>query len=281
MITEHGGNMNQRKMFYLLLTNVLVTTQIFCGSALPVQETPTPSATHTSIPTRAPSTTPTQTLTPTTIPTATLGFPVPTPANGTSVVLGQILWDQEPVLSAKVLLCEEYGFGGCAGKEYSASTNAQGYYVFKNIKPGDYALVANIPSTNWYIYTRSQTDFLRAIKRTIGSNQTMWLDPFYIYKVDLRSVSPIGGVTINETRPTLKWKEYPNAAYYEITFWSYYAKLFENKRVNTDEYAFDESLPECMYQWTVEAFNQDGIKIAETADRSEFRVSNPDAMCKK
>lgn len=226
-------------------------------TATPVPPTPTftPKPTLTSTPTVTPR--PTTTATPSPTATATLAIEVPPPAAGKANAAGLVLWNNEPVIYAKVLLCGNYDWGGCTGNEFSAITNTEGYYVFKNIKPGQYTLAVNIPNTNWYIYYTEKKEELKA-------DQVVFIEPMHIFKVDLRVEYPADNTTINEASPNFKWREYPGAAYYVIWIGGYGDTNPVLETVETNEYKIEKSLAEGKHSWQVEAYNEDGLKISES-----------------
>ncbi len=227
-----------------------------------------PTLTFTPKPTSTPTSIPTSTFTPSPTATATPAIEVAKPAAGKASAAGMILWNSKPLQYVKVLLCEEYDWGGCSGTEYSALTNEKGYYIFKDVKPGQYKLVVNVPNTNWYIYNTQK-------KETLQADQVQYLEPVHIFKVDVRTIYPVDNSTIQEDRPTLKWTEYPEASYYEVTIWKKgFADIQEWQQTEMTEYTLQTPLPEGYYIWQLRAFNQDGIEIAEAED-VHFTVDKP------
>lgn len=255
--------MIKKSTIFIFLSFVFLWASTGCSTISSLAFTPTPVP-PTSTSTPRPTLTPTLTPTPTTLPsptaTATFAIAIPSPAAGKAGAAGLALWNNQPTIYAKVLLCEEFDWGGCTGTEYSTLTNEQGYYVFKNVKPGQYMLVINIPNTDWYIYNIDK-------KENLEADHIQYFEPVHIFKVDLRPEYPPDQATISEDRPTLKWKIYPEASYYEVTIWTqYFANIHEWQRVETNEYTIQKPLPEGYYIWQLEAFNADGIKISEAED---------------
>lgn len=237
----------------------------FLMSTPTLTATPKPTLTSTPLPTPSPS--PTLTVTPSPTATATPVIELSPPAAGKASAAGLVLWNGKPVQYVKVLLCQEF-FQGCSGNEYSTNSDEKGRYVFKDVKPGEYKLVVNVPNTDWYIYNTEK-------KETLEADQIRYFDAVHIFKVDLRVKYPTDNMTISEDRPTLTWKEYSGASYYEVVIWTqYFADIQEFQQVQTTEYTIQAPLPEGYYIWELSAFNADGIKIAE-AEGVHFTVDKP------
>lgn len=250
----------------------------FTPSSLPPTVTPEPTATATIAPTS------------TIIPTPTLPFEVSSPAAGTGTVIGIVLWNGEPVVKNLVNLCESYDeSSGCYGERYSASSNDQGYYIFENVKPGEYVLRINMFSVGWYHVVDEDG---QPHRDPVKADQITILDPLDIYKFDLKTTYPhgSGAVVVYETQPTLTWAEYPSTAYYIVeinkTGWlgvsgcpSGTDGSLVSPKIEDGQTSFKVSPPlepgnQNLYYWCVIAYNKSGTKIAEGFG-DPFYVLNP------
>ncbi len=254
---------------------ILILLQAACAGNAPVMptetvvlDTDTPAATSTLADTPTPEATATSTNTPE--PTATLtpnvtATQIPeieAPADGKGNVVGLVLWNDQPVPKAAVWLCEGFS-GGCTGiYQYRANTDANGYYVFKNVTPGRYIVAINSFSTGWFIfYFDSNGDR----EQTVIAGENLVLDPWSIWKFDLRATTPKKDKVLADAMPVLGWDAYKDAAYYEITIYDInFNPVVTAERVDGTEYKPSQALITCRFYWDVEAFNADGVKISST-----------------
>jgi hypothetical protein len=260
---------------------ILLLAQLSCNDTrISVTSSPVPSTqknngnlavspTTTSTPLE-PTVTSTPVSTSTPIPTATLDFIVPTPAPTTSTVIGKVTWNNEPVQKNVVKLCEDFDYTSCLGQEYSTNTNKQGYFLFKNIKPGSYVLLVNLNSTSFWIF--NTTDKHTPAKNIILADQVTYLREQQVYKLDLliekpisRKVildNPLTRKVISDKQPKIQWEEYPNAKYY-ILFLKDSEGREISKTTEKNEFILDEPLIDCQYQLTVKAYNEENMEISE------------------
>jgi hypothetical protein len=279
-----------RKKFccYVFIALVLLLVQSSCASS---SEPASPSPTYTSTSIQSPTPNPTSTATstpipistatqtPTFAPTATLSFDIPSPASGTGAIVGLVRWNNEPVAKAAVKLCEDFDELACSGNQHSTNSNAEGYYIFQDVKPGSYVVLVNAFYSSWWVY-HIASDSLEPQKENLKPNQTVFVKPIDIYKVDLKVSQPAHGAKISGDQPlTIKWNEYPDTVYYTLFFQDYEGRLI-TKTVEKNEYTFEEPLMECRYNVTVAAFNEDDIEIAENAGGLNFVVDyEPEVSC--
>lgn len=266
MITQ-----STKTILWAVFSIILVFVQSSCAAA--GQPAPTETAamkisTPTRVDTPTPETTATATSTP--LPTATstpsgtaTQLPeITPPGEGKGNVAGLVLWNDQPVPKAAVWLCEKFD-GGCLGAyQYRTNTDQNGYYVFTNVIPGTYLVAINSFSTGWFIfYFDSSGDR----EQEVSTGQTLVLDPWSIWKFDLRIISPRDGKDVADAHPTFQWEPYPDAAYYQFSIYDdKFETVLENKRVDGSEFTLEEAtLVTCSYYWTVEAYNSNGVKISQ------------------
>jgi len=254
---------------------IIILIQSACSTSTPqvlpadttIPDTPTPADTSTPVdtptPEATPTFTPTETVTPTFTPnvTATLLPEITPAAEGKGNVAGLVLWNNQPVPQAAVWLCEDFK-GNCVGTyQYKTNTDKNGYYVFKNVTPGEYLVAINSFSTGWFIF---YFDSMGSKMQEVSAGKDLILDPWNIWKVDLHPVSPQDGKDISEPHPTFTWDAYPDAAYYQFSIWDVNGNyVLENKRVDGNEFTLEEAtLVTCNYYWTLEAYNADKVRIS-------------------
>jgi len=211
-------------------------------------------------------------------PTAAIDVPPPNP--GTGNVVGRVLWNIQPVVGTEVKLCEEFGrFSGCEGVSFSTSTDENGYFVFANIQPGEYALAVHGIDANIWHFTTEEFG-INAKKYLVVADQTIQVGDQHIHKFDLSLIYPKDDDRISEPQPTLQWDAYPDAAYYEVYLRPDHGEtIFSSERVTTNEITPSSPLPTCEYRWQVEAFNAQGIEIAENARYFYFYVTDQALSC--
>lgn len=272
--------MNKNLIRQVIVLFSLLASQLACGAqptlppATESASAASPSPTMTFVPATATPLPPTATST--VIPTPTLSFEVPAPASGKGTLVGNILWNSLPAVKSQVKLCGDFHFYyGCKGLEYSALTDEQGYYLIENIKPGEYTLLANLFGTSWYLYSEEKVN--------IKTDKVSFEKPFHLYKLDLEPVSPANAKTVDITKgaPILEWKEYPNAAYYEIAVDTYFLNDAIRERVETNSFTLtdDIQISDCDFTWFVIAYNEDGVRISQFENVAEFSIANTGISC--
>lgn len=205
---------------------------------------------------------------------------VPQPQPGTGNVVGRILWNNAPVAGDEVLLCEEFGlFSGCEGVNYAAVTDGEGYYIFSNVAPGEYALaVRAIDSDTWLYVTEGLG--MGADKFQVLADETLRIPAQSIYKFDLVQLSPAEDAAVPEGQPMLTWQEYPGAAWYEIYLNPDRGRaVFVNDEIYATQIVPQQPLLNCEYTWQIEAYNAEGDKIAEHDGYMHFTVTGQPYFC--
>jgi hypothetical protein len=277
------------RVFVYASISLMVLGLSSCASApdapptfLPILETATPAFTAPpqNTPTSDATSTATITITPTFTSegTATQLPDLVTPESGKGNVTGLVLWNDQPVPRAAVWLCEEIQ-DYCKGlHQYRVNTDANGYYLFKNVMPGKYIVAINSFNTGWFIFYLDENGDR---EQTVSAGVNLILDPFNIWKFDLRSITPKANKVLAEARPTFGWEAYPGAAYYQISIYEINSKrVLEGQRVDGLEFTLTEPLISCGYTWDLEAFNEQGIKISSINPRQiYFYVVNVPGKC--
>ena len=267
---------------YLGFTVVISLALSACAPSTPLQPTPTvvlatatPAASSTPEATSTPQATSTPTFTPTPAVTATQVPAITPPASGMGNVVGLILWDSQPVADQNVSLCKDYNqFSGCVGKKYYAKTNAEGYFVFQNVVPDQYRLITSMTKIDNNIVYLFYLNPDGSPMHPVPSGGTLTLDPWNVLKLDLHYTAPRNNATVPDGLPTFKWDPYPDAAYYRISIAEdkehgqlHLKWVLEGQRVDGTEFTPQASLKTCWYDWLVQAFNAQGVEIAESAPK--------------
>ncbi|MBU1660316.1 MAG: carboxypeptidase-like regulatory domain-containing protein [Chloroflexi bacterium] len=211
-------------------------------------------------------------------PTSEPMIEVPPPESGKSNAVGRILWNGQPVIGTEVKLCEEMGLiTGCEGIQFSTTTDEQGYYLFVNVIPGQYAIVVHAIDVDRWLFITARLG-LSPKKHTLEAGKTLELGSQHIYKFDLYQISPAEGEQVDEAEPTLRWDVYPDAAYYEVYVSPQNGDSIREK-LTSNEFTVNKNLLNCEYSWQVEAFNAQEVKIAEHEGYMHFLVIDQSASC--
>ena len=203
----------------------------------------------------------------------------PDPEPGTSNVYGEILWNGEGAAGLDLVLCQDFSsFSGCGGAEYDAQTETNGTYLFANVDPGTYALSVRVFDTDNWLYISG--GILSSYDFVAEADETLIIDTQNIFKLDLQIASPKNLAKVEAGDLTLSWETYEGADYYQIYFTPDEGEaILVNERVDGTDIAVDLLPVDCEYRWQVEAFNADGVKIAETEDSYDFEVTGNNASC--
>jgi hypothetical protein len=205
---------------------------------------------------------------------------VPDPEPGTGNVVGQIVWNELPAADLEVRLCEEMGMvSRCKGAQYSATTDADGIYLFLNVIPGEYALAVVSFDGGHLLYVTAGLG-MSAKEYNVEVDKTLRIPQQAIYKFDLVQTRPEEGGEVPEARPTLEWEPYPDAAYYLVYLTQENGSaIFFDEKTETNSIALRKDLLACGYTWQVEAYNSQGSKIAEPDGYSHFQVVDQPLSC--
>lgn len=208
-----------------------------------------------------------------------LKYTGPKPDKGMGNVYGQVTWNGEPAEGLDMLLCQDFNaFSGCKGQEYTVQTQADGRYTFANVEPGTYALSVRVFDSDDWLYVTN--GIISAADYEVEADKTLVVEPRSIYKLDLMPQKPDHEAELKSGERTFQWQAYENAAYYQIYLTPDEGEaIFVNERVDGTEIKADLRPIACEYRWSLEAFNADGIKIAETSDYWEFSVTGEKSSC--
>jgi len=261
---------------YLLLT-LLVSG---CGAS-----TKTSSGRPTATPTTSATTDtpkPTTQVTPAsdgTIPSGS-GVEKERPAAGKGNVQGRVLFNEKPAAGIEVKLCETFNrfLGGGGGETFKTKTDKDGQYLLKNVTPRVYeGLLVKVFDSNYYMFATS--GIVQTAKYRIEPGKTYFAPDTNLFKGDLKVLNPKAGSKVGAAGLEVKWKPYPDAAYYKFSLnadTSTGAATnydYINKRVDGVSYALDTPLAPGAYRCSITAYNDNDVKLAESPSDLEFRVT--------
>ena len=200
------------------------------------------------------------------------------PAPGTGNVQGKVLYNAKPVANIDVRLCEKFSrfLSGCSGQIYTAKSDQDGDYVITNVPPNEYeGLTVRIFDTDGYVFATTGIAGISATKYNVEADKTLFVEPTYIFKGDLKLSDPKAGSTITTQEVEFKWDAYPDAAYYKLTLTPdqhLSESRIVNQRVDGTSFKAPKPLDKGGYQWRVEAFNAANRKLSESADGITFTI---------
>jgi hypothetical protein len=214
-----------------------------------------------------------------TIPSGT-GTELAKPAAGKGNVQGRVLFNEKPVAGIEVKLTEKFSrfIGGGSGETYKTKTDADGNYVLKNVTPRVYeGLLVKVFDSNYYVFATS--GIMRTAKYPVEADKTYFAPDTNLFKSDLKLLAPKAGSKVAASDMEVKWKPYPDAAYYKLSINADSSSGavteydYINKRVDGDSFPLEKPLSPGTYRCSVTAYNGNDVKLAESPDDIEFRVA--------
>jgi hypothetical protein len=178
-----------------------------------------------------------------------------------------------------VELCADFSsFSGCGSEPVSGKTDENGRYLFKNVDPGVYALSVKVFDSDDWLYISS--GILSSAEFEVEPGETLVIGVQNIFKLDVKLLAPTNGSKVAGDEVLLDWDDYPEADYYKVSMYPDEGDaILIEKRVNESSYQTDLLPVNCGYRWSVEAFNSDRVKIAETAEQFDFVVDSLNGSC--
>ncbi|WP_420644610.1 carboxypeptidase-like regulatory domain-containing protein [Candidatus Leptofilum sp.] len=201
------------------------------------------------------------------------------PAEGKGNVFGEIRWNGDGAADLEVLLCADFSsFSGCGGEEFLTTTDEDGQYLFEEVDPGVYALSVRVFNSDDWLYISS--GILSSAEFEVEAGKTLTIGIQNIFKLDVKLQDPPNGSKVAGEEVLLDWQDYPNAEYYKVTMYPNEGDaVLIDKRSNESSLRADLLPVSCGYRWSVEVFNSDRVKIAETAEDFDFVVDSLDGSC--
>ena len=138
--------------------------------------------------------------------------------------------------------------------------------------PGIYeGLIAKVFNTPYYVFATS--GFIGSAKYELEADQTFFAPDSNLFKSDLKLLNPKAGA-----KTAAEWEAYPDAAYYKFSINADSGSGAEtnydyiNKRIDGTSYVLDAPLKPGSYRITVNAYNSNDVKLAESPDDITFTV---------
>ncbi|GEM_PF-448270 len=213
-------------------------------------------------------------------------FPVAIPEPGKANIVGRVVWNQQPMAEAEVMICPSNGYStfDCADAKITTNTDAEGNFSFENVTAGEYSLQVRLNEDDeWHHFGFSQISpkAYAAGKSSSAiefpADQTTILGNLIFVKPDLVLTSPPNGAYYQEN-PTLTWEAYPHAAFYAVYFGNGLPTTGE--KVIGTSYTVTGQLQNCEYWWNVEAYDADGNIISMSDGVYErFNMSGQPSSC--
>lgn len=203
----------------------------------------------------------------------------PEPEAGKGNLCGKILWNGTGAGNLDLILCQDFSsFSGCGGPEQKSQTNEDGTYLFQNMPPGTYALSVRVFDTNDWLYISG--GILSSYDFEITAGDTLDIPIQNIFKLDVQPTNPKSSSEISPGAISLAWEKYTDAAYYEVYLTPDSGDtILVNQRIETNEYEVKLPPVNCLYRWSIKAYNSNNVEIAETNDYFEFSTTGADASC--
>ncbi len=190
------------------------------------------------------------------------------PEAGKANVQGTALFNEKPAANVEVKLCEKFNtFSGCSGQQYKTKTDANGEYLIKGIEPKQYdALLVKVFNSNMSIFAASRFG-ITAAKYKFEADKTFFAPVTNLYKSDMKVQNPKPNAKIDAKTFEMKWDAYPDAAYYKFGMYSKNPSVtapYVNEKTEAATFKADKPLSDGEYNFKLEAFNANDIKLAET-----------------
>ncbi|MAU00922.1 MAG: hypothetical protein CL608_27570 [Anaerolineaceae bacterium] len=194
-------------------------------------------------------------------------------------VYGEIRWNGAGAEGLAVELCADFSsFSGCGSEPVRTETDGDGRYLFQNVDPGVYALSVKVFDSDDWLYISS--GILSSAEFEVEAGETLVIGVQNIFKLDMKLLAPTNGSKVASDEVLLDWDDYPEADYYKVSMYPDEGDaILIEKRVNESSYRTDLLPVNCGYRWSVEAFNSDRVKIAETAEQFDFVVDSLNGSC--
>ncbi|MEO6588490.1 MAG: hypothetical protein ABIP06_04095 [Pyrinomonadaceae bacterium] len=198
------------------------------------------------------------------------------PEAGKTSVQGKVLFNEKPATDVEVKLCETFNqFSGCSGQQYKTKTDAGGEYLIKGVESKVYdALLVKVFNTNMSIFASSKFG-ITAAKYKFEADKTFFAPPTNLYKSDIKVQNPKPNAKIDAKNFELKWDAYPDAVYYKFGMYSKNPSVtapYVNEKTEETSFKADKPLSDGEYNFKLEAFNANDVKLAET-DFIAFKIS--------
>lgn len=201
------------------------------------------------------------------------------PESGKANVQGKVMFNGKPVEGIEVKLCEKFSqyVGGCSGETFTSKTDANGEYVIANVAPKIYeSILVRVFNTKGFIFATKGFG-ISAAKYKIEANKTFFAPETNLFKDDLKVQNLKQNAKIDGSNFELKWDAYADATYYKFSFFAKEASVtspYINEKVEgATSFKLEKPLTAGEYNFKMEAFNANDVKLADTGDFIKVTVS--------
>jgi hypothetical protein len=214
-----------------------------------------------------------------TTPPSQIEYTGPPPAAGRGALSGRVVWNEQPVANAAVRLCEDVSaLSGCSGKTFDTKTGTDGRYLFTDVAPGEYTLMVRPADMSEYVFARTLS--MEGDTLEIVAGKGIEIGDFPLVRFDLVLTKPADNADTRQARPALAWRAYQGAARYEVALMPEHGtSIFTSQETEQPTITPPEPLLSCEYSWWVEAYNEHGVQIGESAEHFSFRVEGQAVSC--
>lgn len=199
------------------------------------------------------------------------------PQAGKANVQGKVMFNGKPVEGIEVKICEKFSqyVGGCSGESFTSKTDANGEYLLANITPKVYeSILVRVFNTKSYVFATKGFG-ISAAKYKIEADKTFFAPESNLFKDDLKVQNIKPNAKIDAANFELKWDAYPDAAYYKFSFFAKEPSItspYINEKVEGTSFKLEKPVPAGEYNFKMEAFNANDVKLADTGDFIKFNV---------
>jgi len=186
------------------------------------------------------------------------------PSAGPTRVTGRVVWNEMPVLDARVQL-RHWGDSFSLPPLASAVSAADGTFTIQASLTGNLTIFAQGPTGEWSVL---------AFPETILAGQSKNVGDLRITK-HLQLLSPANSATTTTTTPTLQWSPFHDTAHYDV----YVSNNTTRQRVflqstQATQITLSPALQSGQqYHWSVFAHNSSGHEIASAT--ADFTIASP------
>jgi hypothetical protein len=201
------------------------------------------------------------------------------PESGKANLQGKVLYNEKPVPNVEIKICEKFSnyIGGCSGETFKSKTDENGEYLIANVPPNTYeALLVQVFNSKDYIFTTVGYG-ISAAKYKLEADKTFYAPETNLFKSDLKIQNPKAKAKIDLKDLEIKWDAYPDAAYYKLSVnpdkYETGATSISAQKVEGTSYKPETPLKNGLYRLSLNAYNANDVKIADSGDTFEFTVT--------
>jgi hypothetical protein len=165
-----------------------------------------------------------------------------------------VLWSSDPVAGASIELKEQGNYYDLPVLAQT-TTGPDGRFTLENPPAGSYQIYAVSPSNEYWRWTG------RSIQIPVGA--AVDAGTFYLQK-KLQLLEPANDAAVGTTAPALRWSSFTDAARYHVDLFvdATGEAVMRQDTTDTSLVVSPPLTPGVRYQWSVNAYNAAGVRIA-------------------